>query len=324
MEWVLLRFRLWSFMPWSGVRHISHVHVGGMSLHVTEALSSSRAAKKNAIGSTSSKETKRRKRFFATIRSRSRMRGRAGNSNSDGGGGGGGGSGGSSSKSISPNEGITKKDLIVRRIAGSRSSNGDESGSTSHTDRHGIKNTGARHSFKERDQQHDSMARKDYSSGSKEWLADWRRGAAPTTARGEEEELWFPSGSGGNANHNGGMERGGDFERTSPNARKNSWVHQGRRESTTLPRSLPVEVGSGGWGGDGYEWERVAQATMESMLGRGFADKYQVRVYDMACSDGEYFQKLVYFQSIGPNAPSLPSPGAHILILVVSGMPISR
>lgn len=52
MEWVFLRFQLASFMPWSDVRRIPHVRVGGFSIHITESLSSSKG-RKNSMSTTS-------------------------------------------------------------------------------------------------------------------------------------------------------------------------------------------------------------------------------------------------------------------------------
>lgn len=56
-----------------------------------------------------------------------------------------------------------------------------------------------------------------------------------------------------------------------------SWTHLGRRAS--LPRGSPIETDGGGggrWGDDGYQLERMAQATLESVLGHEFAAKYKV------------------------------------------------
>lgn len=53
MEWVLLRFQLSSFMPWSDVRRIPRVRVGGLSIHITESLSSSKGRKNSTAAATS-------------------------------------------------------------------------------------------------------------------------------------------------------------------------------------------------------------------------------------------------------------------------------
>eukprot|EP00752_Nemacystus_decipiens_P012079 g10709.t1 len=50
MEWVLLRFQLLSFMPWSDVRRIPRVRVGGLSIHITESLSSSTGRRNSTSG----------------------------------------------------------------------------------------------------------------------------------------------------------------------------------------------------------------------------------------------------------------------------------
>ncbi|CAN0501264.1 unnamed protein product, partial [Ectocarpus sp. 12 AP-2014] len=47
MKWVFLRFKLASFLPWSDVRRIPLVRVGGLSINVTESLSSSKGRKNN-------------------------------------------------------------------------------------------------------------------------------------------------------------------------------------------------------------------------------------------------------------------------------------
>lgn len=64
MEWVLLRFQLLSFMPWSDVRRIPRVRVGGLSIHITESLSSSKGRKNSStaaksIGGSSSSSSKK-------------------------------------------------------------------------------------------------------------------------------------------------------------------------------------------------------------------------------------------------------------------------
>ena len=56
--------------------------------------------------------------------------------------------------------------------------------------------------------------------------------------------------------------------------RRDSWEHQGRRASLSRAYSAGSDV-SGGT--DGYELERVAQATLEHALGHDFTAKYQVR-----------------------------------------------
>lgn len=56
--------------------------------------------------------------------------------------------------------------------------------------------------------------------------------------------------------------------------RKDSWEHLGRRASL---RSFSAGSDVSGGGTDGYELERVAQATLEHALGHEFAAKYQVK-----------------------------------------------
>lgn len=166
MEWVLLRFQLASFMPWSDVRRIPLVRVGGLSIHITESLSSSKG-KKNSMAAT----------------------GIGGNSSSSSNS-----SGSISSGSISSS---------TKGILGSRTDNDEQPPMSS----------------------------------------------SSTLSR--RQSIQHVDG-------------------------KDSWEHQGRRAS--LSRSYSADSdGSGGGGTDGYELERVAQATLEHALGHEFAAKYQVR-----------------------------------------------
>lgn len=151
MEWVFLRFRLPSFMPWSDVRRIPQVRVGGLSIHISESLSSSKGRKNNAAAT-----------------------------------------------------------------------------------RIGSIGIGA--------------------SG---------RGGSNSTDGGGQTSMSSPSTS-------------SHFDR------KDSWAHQGRRASRSRSSFVGSygSVGGGGDGdgdgGDGYEWEQVAQATLEHALGHEFTAKYQV------------------------------------------------
>lgn len=173
MDWVLLRLRLVSFMPWSNVRRIPHVRVGGMSVHITEALSSNNTNSSSSIRNASSADLSR-----------------------DAGGA-------SSSKSVRGGS----------EVGGSAGDGSHRGGTAGHS-----------------------------------------RLGAVRLGDGDAEL--------------GNQESGID-----PN---DSWSRHGRPVS--LSRTSPAGSGGDDWGGDGYGWERVAQASLESeVLGHEFAAKYKVR-----------------------------------------------
>ncbi|CBN79159.1 hypothetical protein Esi_0010_0047 [Ectocarpus siliculosus] len=61
-----------------------------------------------------------------------------------------------------------------------------------------------------------------------------------------------------------------------------SWAHQGRRASQRRSSHVESDVSGSGSRGDGYEWERVAQATLEHAFGHEFTAKYQMYTEEAA------------------------------------------
>lgn len=107
--------------------------------------------------------------------------------------------------------------------------------------------------------------------------------AAAAARSGSIGSIGASGRAGGNSKSTDG---GGRTSLSSPSTssqfdRKDSWAHQGRRASLSLSSSVGLDGsgagGAGGDGGDGYEWEQVAQATLEHALGHEFRAKYQVR-----------------------------------------------
>lgn len=211
MKWVFLRFKLASFLPWSDVRRIPLVRVGGLSINVTESLSSSKGRKHNktsgSIGDISSGDSSR------------------------GSGGGGGGGGGDTSRH-DETDNFPSADWLEGR--------------------------------EQQDLQEDQGA-----------------GGIAATAMGR-------AGAGGRENTSGSG--GGNktqksrrppllSQQSSLFDKMDSWAHQGRRSSRTRFSPVESDVSGSGSRGDGYEWERVAQATLEHAFGHEFTAKYQVGLY---------------------------------------------
>lgn len=214
MEWVLLRFKLASFMPWSDVRRIPHVRVGGLSIHISESLSSSKGRRKSGS-----------------------------------------------------NGGSNSTDGVGDRGAGDNTRH--------HEITHSISSD-----WLAREQQDDHHAgggaaiaaaaasvgplmgdKGDNSSGSSYGAGD---GNSSGTPRRQRPFMW-PSLS----------------SRSFPQPgqqidRKDSWAHLGRKASVSRASSAGGLDGGSGIG-DGYEWERVAHATLEHALGNEFTAKYRVR-----------------------------------------------
>ena len=179
IEWVLVRFQLTSFMPWSDVRRISHVRAGGMAIRVTEAVNSASAR---------------------------------------------------------------------RNVRSSGSGPGQSEGN--------FRSTGDRS---------DSARRREGGNWSEQ-----------SQQEGEEE----------NAARNDGetLSRINENEESLPrmgHEKKDLWAHGARQADQSS--ASPAASGSAKWNEDGFEWERVTQASLEYVLGHEFASKYKVMT-NRACS----------------------------------------
>lgn len=236
MKWVFLRFKLASFLPWSDVRRIPLVRVGGLSINVTESLSSSKGREhKKTSGSIGDSGSG----------SNSSASG-VGDSTGDS------GSGGNSASGLGDS---------------SRGSGGGGGGGD--TCRH-------------------------YEMGNFP-SADWLQGREQQDLHEKEGSATVAATIMGRAGAAGGREStsgsgGGNQTRkirrppllsqqSSLFDKMDSWAHQGRRASQRRSSHVESDVSGSGNRGDGYEWEPVAQATLEHAFGHEFTAKYQVGRY---------------------------------------------
>ncbi|CAM9530334.1 unnamed protein product, partial [Ectocarpus sp. 8 AP-2014] len=218
MKWVFLRFKLASFLPWSDVRRIPLVRVGGLSINVTESLSSSKGRKHNktsgSIGDSGS-----------------------GSNNASG-------------------EGDS-----------SRGSGGGGGGDT------------GRHN------ETDNFPSADWLEGREQDLQE-KEGAAAvaatTMARAGAGGRESTSGSGGWSQTRKIRRPPLLSQQSSLFDKMDSWAHQGRRASQRRSSHVESDVSGSGSRGDGYEWERVAQATLEHAFGHEFTAKYQMYAEEAA------------------------------------------
>ncbi|CAM9626090.1 unnamed protein product, partial [Ectocarpus sp. 13 AM-2016] len=211
MKWVFLRFKLASFLPWSDVRRIPLVRVGGLSINVTESLSSSKGRK------------------------HTKTSGSIGDS----------GSGSNSASGVGD------------------SSPGSGGGGGGNTIRH---------------DETDNFTSTDWLEGRAQQDLPEREGAAKKLATTMRR-------AGGEGRDNTSGSRGGNQTRkirrppllsqqSSLFDKMDSWAYQGRRASQRRPSHVESDVSGSGNRGDGYEWERVAQATLEHAFGHEFTAKY--------------------------------------------------
>lgn len=231
MEWVFLRFKLASLMPWSDVRRIPQVHVGGLSIHITESLSSSKGRRKS--GSTGNNEHNRSSSI------------KGNNINVDG-------DGGTSGMTL---QHTTTNSTSADWLAGREQQDGHQEG------------RGAVVAVAPAAPAVGPLARdtSDNSSGS------YGGGDGLGTPKRRRRRSIWPSSS---------SSKSTSFQQPEQHIdRRDSWAHRGRKAS--IPRATSaggLDVsGSGSGIGDGYEWERVAQATLEHALGNEFTAKYRVR-----------------------------------------------
>lgn len=225
MEWVLLRFKLASFLPWSDVRRIPQVRVGGLSIHITESLSSSKGRRKS--GSTRS----------SIISRSSSIKG---------------------NNTVGDVDGGTGATTLQHKMTNSIS--GDWLAGRGQLDDHqegtgAVIAAGAAPSV-------GSLAR-DTSDNSS---SIYGGGDGLGTPRRRRRSIW-PSSTSSTS-----------FQQPEQHVdRRDSWAHRGRKASIPRASSAGGLDGSGSGIGDGYEWERVAQATLEHALGNEFTAKYRVR-----------------------------------------------
>lgn len=113
-----------------------------------------------------------------------------------------------------------------------------------------------------------------FCEGSDRGIEDSNDGDNGPGGGSRQNEAW--KNSGGEGQEEGGKDDSdeGTVESLSRMAMEteDAWTQGDRRTSMTHATAS----GSAKWDRDGYEWERVAQASLEYVLGQEFASKYKV------------------------------------------------
>ena len=236
IKWLILRFQAASFLPWSDVRRIPLVHVDGMAINITEALTSSGGGGCGCGRGDSGKQ-----RNGASVRNSGRRSGISGASAK-----------GSMESTNGDGSGVSKLSSFdsAGNIGGGGSRGGGGDGGGVIVGGH----TGGGYDKSQSGDQAGTRQNNRRRSSGDMLAVNWRE--------------------------DGHVASGAKEDRVNQED-DDSWTHMGRRAS--LPRGSPTENGGGEggggrWGDDGYQLERMAQATLESMLGHEFAAKYKVMV----------------------------------------------